>query len=187
MRQMMPPSARFVWIPALLLLLPAVAAAETFTVTLDTGNTFLSRYQPKLSPDESKVMLLTENGNWIAFPLDRVADLTTTTESRGFGRVIDTTTIDLGLAPNEYGGEEQGEVDPTTRLLQYMSERDSAQRDYSVEQFVDTEGAGAGGFPTSFAAGSTFGNPTGFGQPSFAQPGGGLPQSSPAPADNSDR
>ena len=60
MRQMMPQSARSVWILALLLL-PAVAVAETFTLTLDNGNTFLSRYQPKVSPDESKVLLTQGN------------------------------------------------------------------------------------------------------------------------------
>jgi hypothetical protein len=76
-------------------------------------------------------------------------------------------------------------VDPTTRLLQYLSDRDAGQQDYSVEQFVDTESAGVGGFPTSFGAGSTFGSPTGFAQPGSVQPGLSL-QPSPPPASDVD-
>ena len=186
MRHVKEHSARFVWVPALLLLLPMAVVAETFTVTLDDGSSFLSRYQPQISPsDESKVMLLTENGNWIALPADRVSGVTTNTESRGFGHVIDTTTISLGFSPNEYTGQDEGAVDPTARLLQYLSDRDARQQDYSVEQFVDTESAGVGGFPTSFAAGSTFGSPASSARPGFAQPGLS-PQSSQAPANDVD-
>jgi hypothetical protein len=154
MRQAM----RTTWIAAFLVVLPWVASAETFTVTLDSGMSFLSRYQPKLTPDESKVMILTDMGNWIALPKARVTGVTSSTESRGFGRVIDTTTISLGLAPNEVDPEEAGTAsDPAAALLKYLADRDSApQRDYSVEQFVDTEGAGTGGFPSSY--GGNFSN-----------------------------
>lgn len=148
-------SARFTLVLALLLTVPCVAAAETFTITLDNGNTITSRYQPKMSfPDEDKVLLLTGTGNWISIPADRVANLTSNTESRGFGKVINTTTISLGLAPNE-GAPEEVPVDSTTALLNYLTaERSAGQRDYSVQQFVDTESAGIGGFPTNFGANS---------------------------------
>ena len=49
MRHVKEHSARFVWVPALLLLLPMAVVAETFTVTLDDGSSFLSRYQPQNS------------------------------------------------------------------------------------------------------------------------------------------
>ncbi|MDH3404435.1 MAG: hypothetical protein OES32_10035 [Acidobacteriota bacterium] len=162
------------------------ATAETFTVTLDNGNTLTSRYQPRLSlPDESKVMLLTDTGNWIALPRERVVDVTSNTESRGFGRVIDTTTIALGYGPNEGDpmAEAEAAMDPTSQLLRYLAQRDAApQRDYSVDQFVDTEQAGQGGFPSSFGGGSF-----GVGGPgSFVQPGSVVvppPVAAPAPAD----
>lgn len=147
--------SRSTWILALLLLLPLAAAAETFTITLDNGSTFLTRYQPTLSmPDETRVILLTETGNWISIPRDRVVGLSNSTESRGFGRVIDTTTISLGPAPNENEMVEgDSAADPATRLLQYMTQRDAAsQRDYSVDQFVDTEDAGQGGFPSTYGS-----------------------------------
>jgi hypothetical protein len=163
---------RTILLAALLVTLPMLASAETFTVTLDNGMSFTSRYQPKLSqPDESKVMLLTDMGNWIALPEARVTSVTSSTESRGFGRVIDTTTIALGFAPNETDPDEAGTAsDPTTALLQYLSQRESAgRRDYSVEQFVDTESAGAGGFPSTYGSSfSNSGNPQGFVQPGSA-------------------
>lgn len=175
---------RTIWIAALLVALPAVASAETFTVTLDNGLTFTTRYQPKVSlPDESKVMLLTDMGNWIALPAARVTSVISNTESRGFGRVIDTTTIALGFAPNEVDPQEAATAaDPSTALLQYLTQRDAAsQRDYSVEQFVDTESAGAGGFPSSF--GSSFSNS---GNPGvYVEPGAAIVPT-PAPPPPSD-
>jgi hypothetical protein len=165
MRQAM----RTTLIAALLVALPVVATAETFTITLDNGMSFTTRYQPKMEqPDETRVMFLTDMGNWIAFPADRVTGVTSSTESRGFGRVIDTTTIALGFAPNEVDPTEVGTAsDPTTALLQYLTNRESAQqRDYSVAQFVDTESAGAGGFPSNYGSSfSNSGNPQGFPEP----------------------
>jgi len=161
-------TARLTWILALLVTVPCIAAAETFTVALDNGNTILTRYQPKVSlPDEEKVMLLTESGNWISIPRHRVTGITSNTESRGFGKVINTTTISLGLSPNEGAPDAEVPVDPTTALLNYLAaERAGTQRDYSVEQFVETEGAGVGGFPSNFGAGvANSGSPGDFFQP----------------------
>lgn len=160
------------WVVCLVLVLPLALAAETFTVTLDNGNTITSRYQPKLTlPDESKVMLLTDAGNWIALPRERVVEVISNTESRGFGRVINTTTIALGYAPNEGdpAADAEAALDPTTQLLRYLAERDAAgQQDYSVQQFVDTESAGQGGFPSSYAGTTAGGRPGSFVQPGSA-------------------
>lgn len=166
MRQAM----RTTWMAALLVAFPMVATAGTYTITLDNGLSFTTRYQPKVSqPDESKVMLLTDQGNWIALPKELVSEVTSSIESRGFGRVIDTTTIALGFAPNEVDPQEAAgsAADPTSALLQYLTQRDSGQqRDYSVEQFVDTEGAGAGGFPSTYGSGfSNSGRPQSFPEP----------------------
>lgn len=171
--------ARYTPVLALVLLLPAVAAAATFTVMLDNGTSILTRYQPRLSmPDEANVMLLTEVGNWISIPREHVVDVTTDIESRGFGRVIDTTTIELGFAPNELEMTDgDTPTDPAARLLEYMTQRDSQPaQDYSVSQFVDTESAGAGGFPSSYGAGfSSSGSPGSFVQPGSVGSSGLVP------------
>lgn len=174
-------TARFACILTLLLSVSSVATAETFTVTLDNGNTILSRYQPKISqPDEDKVTLLTERGNWISLPSERVVKVISNTESRGFGKVINTTTISLGLSPNEGAPDTEVPVDPTTALINYLAaEKAGSQQDYSVQQFVNTESAGAGGFPSTFGAGiSNSGSPS-----SFIEPGAYYaPPPAPAPA-----
>ncbi len=178
-------TAQFAMILALLLTVPCIAAAETFTVTLDNGNTILTRYQPKISlPDEEKVMLLTENGNWISIRSDRVVSVISNTERRGFGKVINTTTISLGLAPNEGGQEAEVPVDPTTALLNYLTaERAAGQQDFSVQQFVHTESAGIGGFPSNFGAGSYNSGSPG----SVIQPGSVVSQPPVAPSAGDDQ
>jgi hypothetical protein len=176
-----------VWIASCALLLPIAATADAFTVTLDNGNTLTSRYQPKLSmPDETKVMLLTDTGNWVSFPRERVVGVTSKAELSGFGRVINTTTIALGFAPNESdpAADAEAAMDPTTQLLRYLTERDSAgQQDYSVDQFVDTEDAGQGGFPSSYG-GSAFGGGGAFGGSAggFVSPGSVIVPAAPPPA-----
>jgi len=178
MRQTMRETVRFAWVLALLLSVPCIAAAETFTVTLDNGNVILSRYQPKVSlPDEEKVMFLTERGNWISVPRGRVVSIIANTESRGFGKVINTTTISLGLSANEGAADAEIPIDPTTALLNYLAaERAGNQRDYSVQQFVNTESAGIGGLPFSPGSGTNLGDPG-----SFIQPGAGFAPPPPPP------
>lgn len=128
---------------ALLLLLAGGVMAETFTVTLDNGNTLLTRYKPKLSPDGATAYLLTDMGNWVSFDKASVVDVTSDFESRGFGKVIDNTTISLGIAPNvrDVGEGAREELDPNLALLNYMRERDATRDNYSVQQFVDPEEA----------------------------------------------
>jgi len=180
----MRPDSRSIWILALLLALPCVAAAETYTVTLDNGNEILTRYQPKVSqPDEEKVMLLTERGNWIAFPRSRVVSVTSNTESRGFGRVINNTTIALGLAPNDAEDQSLVPADPTTALLNMMAAQSAQpERDYSVQQFVNTESAGKGGFPANFGTGTA-----NSGKPAVFYPPPGLVTPAPAPPPTGDQ
>ena len=68
-------------------------AAAVFTVTLTSGNTFVTRYQPHQSDSqEDKILLMTEFGNWIFLPKEAVASVTADTESKGFGTVLDSQT-----------------------------------------------------------------------------------------------
>jgi hypothetical protein len=178
--------SRSIWILALLLAVPCAAAAETYTVTLDNGHEILTRYQPKVSlPDEGKVLLLTEKGNWISIPRERVVGIKSNTESRGFGRMINNTTIDLGLSPNDVEEPSLVPTDPTTALLNMMAAQSAKpERDYSVQQFVNTENAGRGGFPANFGTGAAnSGTPSGF----YPPPGFVAPPPPPPPTAAADQ
>lgn len=136
---------------ALFALLVVPAGAEVFSVRMTNDTVFTTRYQPQQDGrDESKLIMLTEFGNFISLPKASVAEITSETESRGFGTVLDTSTIMIGWAPNDKPGAEEVATDPTSRLLNYLENRDSApEQDFSVQQFVTTEGAGQGGLPAS--------------------------------------
>lgn len=142
---------------ALALLVAAPAAAEVYFIELADGNRFESRYQPEeASWDNDMLLLLTEYGTWIALPKAEVASITTDTESKGFGTVVDTTTVILGFAANDApapGDETQlSEVDRLQQLIQSQQ-----PQNFTVEQFVEPGQAGGttGGLPALGAQGST--------------------------------
>ena len=120
------------------------ATAEIFRVQLKNGNQFTTRYQPKVAEwDESKVVLLTDVGNRITLLKEDIADVTADSQVKGFGTVIDTTTIVLGWAPNDAPTE----TDPSgeAQFQQYLDSLMGNQRPNTVQQFVNTEDAGRGG------------------------------------------
>ena len=132
------------------------AGAEVFTVTMTNQTTFITRYQPQQNPrEEDKVSLLTEFGNWVTLYKEQIADITSETESRGFGTVLDTSTIVIGWAPNDKPEATAPSNDPTSQLLDYLRGRDQAsEQDFSVQQFVSSDDAGLGGLPARGAASS---------------------------------
>jgi len=78
------------------------AAAEVYTIRLNTGGTFESRYQPKQAAwDATLVTFVDETGTEIALPQALIAEVTAQSETKGYGRVLDTTTVDLGFMPND--------------------------------------------------------------------------------------
>ncbi len=84
------------------LTLPVLAAAESYTITLHNGNSFKSRYQPQAAPwDAGKVLFRTDAGNLISVSSADVASVSADSENRGFGRVLNSTTLMLGAAPND--------------------------------------------------------------------------------------
>lgn len=130
---------------ALTLLAVAPTVAEIFKVQLKNGNVFETRYRPKVADwDAGKVVLLTDVGNRITLLRDDIVEVISDTELKGFGTVIDTTTIVLGWAPNDAptGGEA---VDPTTQWMNYLQQVGGSGPTFSVDQFVNVEDAGAGG------------------------------------------
>ncbi len=154
---------------ALLAVTPAISAV--FRVELKNGNSFDTRYQPRVAEwDENKVVMLTDVGNRITLHKDDIASVTTDTQAKGFGTVIDTTTIVLGWAPNDAPTE----MDPSGDA-QFQAYLDSLRRDRpvnTVQQFVNTEDAGQGGLSTwEFGASNFTGGPAGQqSQPVFVPP-----------------
>ena len=133
-------------------LLTAPAVAETFTLTLTNGNTFESRYRPQeASWDANQVMMMTDQGHWIALPKDDIVEVVAETEALGFGKVIDTTTIDLGIAPNDMPLPDEQEAPSNLDVLQQLLQR--PERSYDVPQFVSPGEAGQGGLPVGYGAG----------------------------------
>lgn len=128
------------------------AAAETYIVTMNDGAVFESRYQPEeASWDPGVVMLLTEYGNWIALQRADMADVTTDVESRGFGKVIDTNTISLGILANDaIPPEEQEQPDSFQQLQQFLSQQNQQRQDYTVNQFAEPSEV-QGGLPVGFS------------------------------------
>ncbi len=75
-------------------------------------------------------------------------EVTSETESRGFGTVLDNHTVVIGWAPNDRPEPTEQATDPTSQLLNYLRGRDAAmQQDFSVQQFVNPDEAGLGGIP----------------------------------------
>jgi len=136
---------------ALTAALPAMA--EYHTIKLKNGNEFDSLYRPRLAAEGGdKVLVATETGNWISLPVDAIDSVTSHIEARGFGKVINTTTILIGTAPNdaEIPGEDSEPVDPATRLLNYLESQQRPQQaaPFTVEQFAEPNSVG--GIPLGF-------------------------------------
>lgn len=127
---------------ALILVVGAVAAeAETYTVTLTSGTTFVTRYQPREAAwDAAKITLLTEFGTPISLAKSDVASIRTETENRGFGRAIDATTVELGASANDAADPSaQGQAggDPAAALVRAIQESQTQPPVYNQRQFVD--------------------------------------------------
>ncbi len=144
----------------LTILTVAPVAADSFVVTLTSGNTFETRYRPSQSTsDENKVLLLTEFGNWIALPKDAIVSVNSDTESRGFGTVLDSQTIALGWIPTSSvpasGAEGGGELDPTTRLINFMREQNAAPPAQIYNNDLVVEPSQSSGIPIGFTTRQT--------------------------------
>lgn len=143
--------------------LPLLAAAvistpawsEVYTVSLNGGGSFQSRYRPQEAPwDANKVLLRTEFGNWISLSRSDIEAVTADTETKGFGLVIDAATVELGSSANDAPVPEEGKPG---EVPQPTFEAPAAP--YTIPQFV--EPGQAQGIPTSYL---------GYGQPGYGQP-----------------
>jgi len=154
---------------ALAAALPAMA--EYHTIKLKNGNEFDSLYRPRLAAEGGdKVLVATETGNWISLPVDAIESVISHIEARGFGKVINTTTILIGIAPNdaEVPGEETEAMDPATRLLNYLESQEQPEPPpFTVEQFGEPNSS-VGGIPLGFTNTTT--PPLSGGGPSAIEP-----------------
>ena len=156
------------------------ATAEIYTVTLTNGAVIESRYKPKqASWDASMIEFLGDAGNWMALPKDLISEITAQSETKGFGRVLDTTTVDLGFAPNDLPQETAGQASQSMTPLEQ-----AFNRNYDIQQFVEPGSVG-GGIPV-FGVGAMGGGSMAPPAPSAppAPPPPPAPAPAPAPAPN---
>ena len=129
------------------------AAAEVYTIRLSNGTTFESRYQPKQAAwDPTFVTFVNETGNEIALPQSLVAEVAAQSETKGYGRVLDTTTVDLGFMPND--------LDQSQRVMReqaLLNPEGQLAAGAGNGQFVEPGQIGSG-IPIGFSA-TTFNSP----------------------------
>lgn len=126
------------------------AAAEVFHIDLANGERFDTLYKPEeASWDTDLLLLLTDTGSWIAVPKAEVVSIVSETESAGYGRVIDHSTIVLGFAANDAPLPDDPSEFTTLDALQQLVEQQGQGQDYTVQQFVEPGQAGrdTGGLP----------------------------------------
>ena len=116
-----------------LVLVATAASAEVYTVTLHSGGTFQSRYRPQEAPwSAEKILVRNELSNWISLDKADVESVTSDTESKGFGLVIDDSTIELGAAANDAPVPEEGKEGVAAPV-----QAAPAAAPYSIQQFVE--------------------------------------------------
>jgi len=139
---------------AVIALLAAPIAAETYLITLQNGTTIQSRYQPQESSwDAGMVLFMTETGNWIGMKKADIASVEQENNLRGFGFVINPTTVALGWAPNDAADPAAAQGDLGARLLEALGggAPAPAAKPYTVQQGVSTEQTQ--GIPLSYVPG----------------------------------
>jgi len=129
----------------------APLAAEIYVVKLVNGNEFETRYRPREAGwDADKVVLVTDVGNPISLAKASIVSVQSRGENRGFGRVIDNTTFELGFAPNDAPDAEEGSPDQVQAFMNALQQSQGEAPNYNVQQFV--EPSGSAGLPVSWVA-----------------------------------
>jgi hypothetical protein len=144
---------------SLLLALPA--AAEVYTIRLSNGSVFESRYQPKqASWDPTQVTFIDETGLEISLPQSLISDVTAQSETKGYGRVLDTATVDLGFMPNDLDQSQQAMQAQAMQMSPFQQQLvGGLQQSAFLEPGEPGQAGGIplgfGAFPGSFGGGST--------------------------------
>ena len=150
----------FTLLLAITLVATSAVQAEVYTINLNNGTSFDTRYMPtEASFDETMITFLSEAGNRIALSKSDVGDITVLSEVKGFGMVIDTSTIDLGIMPNDMPTQDEVAAQKADALSPFQ---ETFTRNYDQQQFVEP-GAVQGGIPVFGVGGGTVigGEPSG--------------------------
>lgn len=84
------------------LFVAAPASAAIFVIHMNNGTSFETRFRPlDAEYDAGKIVFLDEVGILVAISKSEISSIESDVESRGFGHVIDNTTIAVGWAPND--------------------------------------------------------------------------------------
>jgi len=145
------------------------AAADVYTITLQNGTTFQTRYQPQdASWDAAKVVFLDEHGNQLSLLKSDVVTIETDLENRGFGHMLNSTTMALGWAPNDALDPDSDEGKAAAQAEQQRAGQPEAPPVYNQEQFV--EPGAATGLPLSLVGAGNYTPPMGSAAGSGAEP-----------------
>ncbi len=114
------------------------AAADVYTITLQNGTTFQTRYQPQAASwDAAKIVFLDEFGNQLSLPKADVVTIQTDLENRGFGHMLNSTTMALGWAPNDALDPDSDEGKAALQAEAQRAMMPEAPPIYNQEQFVE--------------------------------------------------
>jgi hypothetical protein len=130
----------------------AVVAAnsEVYIVNLKNGNSFLSKYKPiEAGFDASKVLIMTDVGNTVAIAKDDIAAVLNDSENRGFGTVLDTSTVLIGYTAND--APDLNDPDTAASAAQYQAQQQQFAPAPVYNSPLVGEPNSGGGIPVSFA------------------------------------
>lgn len=118
----------------------APLSAAVFTIQLKNGSTFETRYEPEeASWDAGKVVFVDEVGLTIALDRADIEAISSDFESKGYGSMLDSTTMELGWAPNDLAAPaEPGSQDPMAQLQQMLGQQQQ-RPDVTYGQFVEPD------------------------------------------------
>lgn len=118
----------------------APMSAAVYTINLHNGHSFESRYEPQeASWDASKVVFVDEVGLTIALDRADIESIASDFESKGYGSMIDATTMELGWAPNDLAAPDDGSsTDPMAQIERLMSQQPQ-QQSVTYGQFVEPD------------------------------------------------
>jgi len=102
-------SWRALVLAAVAMALSAPLAAAEFTVYMTNGTTFESRYEPLDAEwDAQKVVFIDGTGNTISVPKSEIERVESDVAAKGFGHMLDDTTMAFGWAPNDKSESDAG-------------------------------------------------------------------------------
>ena len=80
----------------------SASAHNAFIVNLKNGSTLISKYRPVTAAfDDSFMLVMTSAGNSIAIEKSSIESIVSDLENRGFGVVIDVSTVIVGRSAND--------------------------------------------------------------------------------------